>query len=600
MGSSGWMSDFISSSRKVWGDRWDYSSSTKTSGANATVIIQCRDHGEFSQRPSSHLSGMVGCHRCRRQIRTVEDLILYSKDVWGEHRWEYGRTTLAKGKQKTTFTCPDHGDYVQSVDHHLGGHLGCRMCRSNYVGTQEWISLAVEATGDEWDYSRVEYVDNTTPVEIVCKEHGSFFQNPTNHLRGHVGCKRCNGRMGTTEEFILRANEVWDGRWDYTSTEYNGYKNEVTITCKDHGPFTQVAEYHLLGGVGCRECYSLVLTEDEVISRVIDVWGDDKWDLSNIQWVNYEIPIRVVCLEHCTELYAKVGNLLQGKNCCRKCQSHGVSAAEKEIFEFVRSLDVEVIPNDRDALDGVEVDVYVPSKNVAIEYNGLYYHSEKFKDKNFHRNKTMKAMERGIILVHIWEDEWRNKRSIVEEHIKNLLKVSDRRKISARDCRVVDVTSLEARRFLDSYHIQGGTDGTYTFGLEYDDELVAVAVFTKRTENEYLLDRYATSENVRGGHSKLISVFERTLPHASLVTFADLAYSYGNLYESTGWINDGEIPPDYRYVVKGKRKHKFNYRKSRFINDFSLQYVEGMTEHELATLNGLYRIYDCGKIRYRR
>lgn len=600
MVSDTWVDDFVKKAIEVWGDRWDYSSSSRIKGTNPVVSIKCRKHGEFTQRPGCHLKGKVGCYKCRRQIKSLDDLIEYSQEVWGEGRWTYERTSVPKGRGKTTFTCPKHGDYKQGVETHLGGHLACKGCRTNYVSSADWVARAVEACGDKWDYSKVDYVDNSTPVTIICPQHGEFLQNPTNHLRGHIGCKKCNGRMGSTPAFIYRAKEVWGDRWDYTPTNYLGYKEALTIRCPEHGDFEQVAEYHLTGKVGCRSCAPLALTSDEVIEKIVDVWGEDTWDLSDIQWDSYGVPIRVVCKKHGTEIYTNVGNLLYQRNCCKKCQPVGTSRTEEEILNFVKSLGVDVIPNDRKALGGTEIDIFIPTRNVGIEYNGLYYHSDKFKDRMFHKDKTDKARAAGITLIHVWEDEWENKRGIVEEHIRTVLGLSSREKVSARKCNVVEVSSSDARNFLDAYHIQGAVGGTVRLGLMYEGSLVAVAVFTKRDNSTYLLSRYATSHTVRGGHSKLVSHFEKMFPDIGLVTFADLAYSYGNLYESTGWTYSGEIPPDYQYVVRNERKHKFSYRKDRFRTDPLLKYVEGMTEQELADLNGLYRIWDSGKIRYCR
>ena len=106
--------------------------------------------------------------------------------------------------------------------------------------------------------------------------------------------------------------------------------------------------------------------------------------------------------------------------------------------------------------------------------------------------------------------------------------------------------------------------------------------------------------NVQGGHSRIVSYFEKTYNPESLCTFADLTFSDGGLYRNTGWREDKLLPPDYSYLRSGVRQHKFSYRITRFRNDPSLEFVEGATERELAAMNNLLRVYDAGKIRFTR
>ena len=133
------------------------------------------------------------------------------------------------------------------------------------------------------------------------------------------------------------------------------------------------------------------------------------------------------------------------------------------------------------------------------------------------------------------------------------------------------------------------------------NELVAVMVL-KRSGSKYpgqwTLDRYATACSVPGGHSKLLKHFQRNNTWTSIVTFADLTISEGSLYETTGWTRDSELDPDYRYVYRNQREHKFNFRRARFRDDPAFQYDPDLTEKQLAQMNGLPRVYDCGKIRY--
>ena len=258
--------------------------------------------------------------------------------------------------------------------------------------------------------------------------------------------------------------------------------------------------------------------------------------------------------------------------------------------------------SDRSIIAPYELDIYIPDRGIAIEYNGLYWHTESAgKDRSYHYNKWRECKDKGIQLVAIWEDEWRDNRGLVEKMIDHKLGVSDDRKVFARKTTVVQVESSVARDFCDTHHIQGSANGSAHIGLkDRAGELVAISVWRKNRNNLYL-ERYCTSTTVVGGMGKLLKAgktWARNNDCYKIVTFADHQVSDGNLYEKLGFTKEKELPPDYKYVADGQRKHKFGYRLKRFQNDPELLYREGYTETQLAQLNGLERVWDCGKTRY--
>ena len=180
------------------------------------------------------------------------------------------------------------------------------------------------------------------------------------------------------------------------------------------------------------------------------------------------------------------------------------------------------------------------------------------------------------------------------------LGVSSQEKVYARKTTVVEVPFDQAKEFLDNNHIQGKVSGSVYLGLEYDDDIVAVSVWRKN-KNTLYLDRYATSTPVIGGMGKLLKEGKQWGEEhqcEEIVTFANHEVSDGGLYEKLGFIKDRELAPDYSYVVGTQRIHKFNYRLKRFRDDPELTYQDGLTENELASLNGLWKVWDSGKTRY--
>ena len=179
----------------------------------------------------------------------------------------------------------------------------------------------------------------------------------------------------------------------------------------------------------------------------------------------------------------------------------------KTIADYVSALigEENVIQSDRSILQGKELDIYIPDYNLAIEFNGLYWHTEsQGKDRYYHFNKWEKCKDEGIQLITIWEDEWRNKQDIVKSMLAHKLGVSRDKRVYARKTTVRVISIQESKEFLNKYHIQGFSSGSIYIGLEDDKgELIAVSSWKKNKDILYL-DRYATSCTVVGGMGKLL------------------------------------------------------------------------------------------------
>ena len=288
---------------------------------------------------------------------------------------------------------------------------------------------------------------------------------------------------------------------------------------------------------------------------------------------------------------------------CGRC-SKSTSAGENDLAEFIESAvpgNWEVQRNNRNLIPPREVDIYIPNANLAIEYNGVFFHSDFYQPRaGVDSNKARDLREAGIGFMAVWEDDWASNREVVERTVLRKLGIVEN-KVYARQCEVFPVDAKSASKFLNNNHIQGKKLGTDYLGLHYKNELVGVTVLTKRTPKEAELSRYATSSQVVGGMSKILKYIENNLPYTGLVTFADLSVSDGGMYVKTGWSLDKEIPPDYSYLPRGgtSRENKRSYRIKRFRDDPTLNFEEGMTEKALAEMNGLTRVYDYGKIKYR-
>jgi len=278
------------------------------------------------------------------------------------------------------------------------------------------------------------------------------------------------------------------------------------------------------------------------------------------------------------------------------------STEQNEVYDFLKEYDVDLRSNVRDVISGIELDIYAPDKKIAIEYCGLYWHSEIHKHTTYHREKYLKCKEQGIKLITIFQDEWLHKKNIVKKMLLAKLGLLSDTKLYARNtyCKgVLDYKNVE--NFLERNHIQGRSSGSFYIGL-FDDsnELVAIGVFRKKSECEYELTRYATSTLVIGGFSKILKGLERKIEKGKSViisTFADLRYSEGNLYQKTGFNLVKELKPDYSFAKRDIRMHKFNMRELVRENSKELE-NDNYSINKIASILGYYKIYDCGKQKY--
>lgn len=286
---------------------------------------------------------------------------------------------------------------------------------------------------------------------------------------------------------------------------------------------------------------------------------------------------------------------------CPHCRSTSGEVWLKDII--VENYDGQISYNDRSILpDGKEFDIYLPEKKIAFEFNGIFWHSEYYlKDTKYHYKKWKNAHDKGIQLITIWEDYFYSKKELIEDMILYKLGLHKEDKIYARNTTVQEIAYSEAKEYLDKYHIQGSCNGTLYLGLFHQDNLVAVSVW-KKLKQELFLERYASDKHVVGGLGKTIKHIERYTDYPNMCdcisTFSDNSVSDGAMYKKLGFVKEKDIAPDYKYLVKNSREHKFKYRKNRFKTDPELLYDPSFTEKQLADLNGLHRIWDCGKIKW--
>ena len=276
--------------------------------------------------------------------------------------------------------------------------------------------------------------------------------------------------------------------------------------------------------------------------------------------------------------------------------SNSRSIKEDGLLKFISLVySGEIIQSYR---DGLEIDIYLPELKIGFEFNGLYWHSAEYKEKNYHLKKTNFFRERGIRVIHIWEDDWSLKNDIIKSQISNWIGNSEK-KIYARKCKVIEIKDTSIiKSFLNVNHIQGYVHSIKRYGLFYKGELVSLMTFDKlegrkkMSEGEWNLNRFCNKLNISviGGASKIFNHFINDVLPSRIISYADVDWSVGNLYHKLGFNKISESNPDYKYLVDNKRAHKSRYKKSRLDTDLS--------ESAFMKENGIHKIYDCGKLKF--
>lgn len=255
------------------------------------------------------------------------------------------------------------------------------------------------------------------------------------------------------------------------------------------------------------------------------------------------------------------------------------SFAESNLASFISSFEIPIILKNRKILDGKELDIYIPSYNLAIEFDGLYWHSNALIEDDLHLFKTNKCKENGIDLIHVFEDEWESKQDIVKSNIKNILNLNIDT-IQSTDCTILEVDLSTTKEFLNKNHIEGYTDYDFSYGLFFQDQLVSIICLKKINEGyEIVRDCDLLNIDVVDGFNTLLNHFIDSHKPNKIIVYADRRWYFGGKYEKSNFILSKTIKPKYRYVVNNKRKTIAEYK-------------------ELNLEEKHFKIYDCGYFEY--
>lgn len=554
-------------------------------------------------------------YKMSRKVDIVQ--LINSFNIKHNSFYDYSKFEYVTMKTKATIICPIHGEFQQTPDNHKKS--GCPLCGAEKVekakkkDTEYFLQKIKDVHGDTYKVLDLEGKKSIDKVIAVCKEHGNFSITVSDLTSGR-GCSKCaiqrrsSVRRNSLHKIYEGFKTIHGDNYDYPEiVDYKNGNQLISIYCKRHNSFFNQSISSHLAGHGCPKCglersnSHKNDTQETFLEKALKCDNTDNLTFDKVVYKATKEKITVTCNTH-GDFDLIPNNFLMGQR-CPKCNNQ-TSKAEKEIVEFLKQY-VEVEESNRTVLNGKELDIFIPTKKIAVEFNGLYWHSDKFVSDNYHKDKTDVCEAQGIKLIQIFEDEWRDKKEIVKSRLLNIIGKTPN-KIFARNCKLKEVSSKEASKFLEENHIQGKVGAKIKLGLYHNGELVSLMTFgnlrkalgSKGNETDFELLRFCNlkDKTVVGGASKLLKYFKNNYNWNTIISYADRRWSQGDLYRSLKFDFLGETKPNYFYTKGTIRENRFNYRKSELVKQ---GHNKEKTEKQIMNELGYVRIFDSGTLKFK-
>lgn len=458
------------------------------------------------------------------------------------------------------------------------------------------------------------YVNAKTPMLVRCKDCGLEFEIPpsqmlfnSNYPEGVHPCKGCTR---------IRANRDIIKQFYEEEVYHFGKVCHKIVDEKSFGGINsnKTSEFECLN---CGEKFvakplSLVTTEDYYCPKCHSQYKVDNKegepvikfveDLTTLNLDENQTLIRIACNGESSKVTLK-------KNTNPKKKKS--STLYEQFREFMLSLfeSGKVVEHDKETVPGVDIMFYIPDLKVGVQFIEFDKFNELKVGKKLLQNNYLACKKADVGLIQVFEDEWITKEQIVKDKIKHILHLNHSPKVYARNCTIREIETDVKNEFLEKYHIQGKDSASVKIGMFYNDELVSVITFgpkricmgVKKSEKDvWELIRFAsvTDKLVIGGFSKLLKYFIEKYKPKAITTFADLRYSFANLYNKNGFTFDHMTEPNYWYYKDGdasKRWHRFNFRKQELPKKLKT-FDPALTEKQNCFLNGFFPVQDAGNV----
>jgi len=530
--------------------------------------------------------------RCPYCANNIKPTIEFVRSEFEKENYKLLTTEYINNEQKLDYICPNGHQHNISWGSWISGHR-CIYCSRRPPIDLKFIKEQFEK--ECYTLLTKKYSNAHQKLDYICPNSHKHSITWNDWKQG-IRCPYCSNKIKKTVEFIK--SEFEKEGYKLLSDEYVNAHTLLKFKCNE-GHVGKISWSSWRRGSRCLECSgklkkSLFFVKSEFIK--------EGYNLLTSEYINSHQILECICPNG--HLYKVPWKNWRGKNYrCPKCNEVGISKQELKLLEFIKLVyNGDIIEHDRSIIKPYELDIVIPDKKIAIEYCGLYWHSELLgRDRKYHLNKLNLCEKVGYRLITIFEDEFINNKEIVFSFLKNLLFVSSAQVIYARNCVIKEISVLEARKFCEENHLQGYHGSKIKLGAFHKNELVSVMTFShgniakgsKNIDKVWELNRFCSKINYRvvGISSKLLKYFERNYTWDGIFSYADRRWFSGDLYNNLGFEFNNNTSPNYWYFKNNKRMHRFGLRKT-------MDDPKNVTEWEIRKSQGYNRIWDCGNLKF--
>lgn len=593
------------------------------------VKAECSEHGTFCKRKADFDKSRYKCPQCgktsineARYKRPFSEFLQEAKKIHGD-KYIYPDLKEFYRNDKIEIVCPIHGKFTQRIEAHLNGR-GCPKCgkekqiTSQRLSKEEIIEKCKEVS-PEYDYSKVQQIEDDK-ITVICPKHGEWITRYHDLLKGHK-CPKCvaeDKRFKEEEKLKSFLKEKYGDDISFPK-DFNYVNSYIKVKVLYKGEEMTKSP---------KELKRVVLLSEQDKAENIIKRGLEK---SKRRWKNIEDELSQIHNNKYKYLkeeldFIKSGNADRGFKMHIECPKHGifeqtfidhrcgsgcrkcgeenrpiinVSKAEKEIVDLIKSFyDGEIIVNDRKILSGKELDIYLPDLNLAIEYDGVYWHNcinnyFKFEECN----------KQGIRLIQISDWEWENQNEKIKQYLKDTI-AKNTVKVFARNCVLKEIDNADYKAFCEENHLQGYSAASVRIGLFYENNLFQIMSFSKPHFNkdcewEMIRECSRLGYTIIGGKGKLLKYFERNYKPKNLISYCEKNKFSGNSYLKLGFKLDKESKPGYNYY-KGKQKLARQTCQKHKLKKLLENFDENLTEWENMTRNHYLKLFDYGNYVFKK
>ena len=478
-----------------------------------------------------------------------------------------------------TLYCSIHETtYIQNNESYGNKRDGCKQCAE-----EKLKKTNLEKYGVEYSCTSKQSIEKTKKTNLEKYGVESSSQNELIKSKMKITNEEKYGGTGFgSKELSQKANSTMEKIYGCHHSKTDNFKEKFRKTNKEiYGENNYGASLQLLDISATPSLSPIVISKFEFVDNYTGLYDRSKESKPR--------KIYKFKCKKCNHINEKSIDHMNDYPICQKCESSS-SLPEQEI---------QTMTNGFKYRDEKEVDCLVTT-TFGIEYNGLYFHSSKFKHKMYHQEKSLYFANKNIQIMHIWEHEWLNKRNICESMINNKLGKST--KVFARKCNIKEVSSTDSFNFLENNHLQGGKYAKYNYGLYYNNELVQLLTINQNPQYEYEIDRFATiiNYNVVGGFQKLLSYFEKTHTPKSIMTYTSIDLNNipeNSVYYKSGFILDSITEPSFFYYKNGMKYSRQSLQKHK-LQGVLQNLDESLSADKNLEINGYLKIYTCGNFKF--